>query len=125
MEFQESERAVSREEGVALAKDLGSLFIECSAKTRANVEHCFEELALKVLILPLLSLYDSKEMFYITGANPTSLGPNYVPSRVVSTLLYICAKFQSPNTCIWAFQIQVSRIYQVKIGCNLFQIHCV
>lgn len=50
MWFQESERAVSREEGLALAKDLGCLFLECSAKTRENVEQCFEELALKVLL---------------------------------------------------------------------------
>ncbi|PQQ03033.1 ras-related protein RABC2a [Prunus yedoensis var. nudiflora] len=45
----ESERAVSREEGLALAKDLGCLFLECSAKTRENVEQCFEELALKIM----------------------------------------------------------------------------
>lgn len=46
--FQESERAVSREEGEALAKEHGYLFHECSAKRRENVEKCFEELALKV-----------------------------------------------------------------------------
>ena len=39
---------MSREEGAALAKELGSHFLECSAKTRENVEKCFEELALKV-----------------------------------------------------------------------------
>ncbi|CAN4126181.1 unnamed protein product [Withania somnifera] len=50
----ESERAVSREEGVTLAKELGSLFLECSAKTLANVEHCFEELALKIMDVPSL-----------------------------------------------------------------------
>ncbi|PHU06457.1 Ras-related protein RABC1 [Capsicum chinense] len=44
----ESERAVTREEGIALAKELGGLFLECSAKTRQNVQNCFEELALKV-----------------------------------------------------------------------------
>ncbi|KAL4381795.1 hypothetical protein AHAS_Ahas04G0169200 [Arachis hypogaea] len=44
----ESERAVSREEGLALAKELGCLLLESSAKTRENVEQCFEELALKV-----------------------------------------------------------------------------
>ncbi|XLU99382.1 hypothetical protein S245_013722, partial [Arachis hypogaea] len=43
----ESERAVSREEGLALAKELGCLLLESSAKTRENVEQCFEELALK------------------------------------------------------------------------------
>lgn len=45
---QDSERAVSREEGLSLAKELGCLLLECSAKTRENVEKCFEELALKV-----------------------------------------------------------------------------
>ncbi|KAL6998171.1 Ras-related protein RABC2a [Sarracenia purpurea var. burkii] len=50
----ESERAVSREEGIALAKDYGCLFLECSAKTRENVEQCFEELALKIMDVPSL-----------------------------------------------------------------------
>ncbi|KAI4349087.1 hypothetical protein L6164_009726 [Bauhinia variegata] len=50
----ESERAVSREEGAALAKEMGSLFLECSAKTRENVEQCFEELALKIMDIPSL-----------------------------------------------------------------------
>ncbi|KAL2514323.1 Ras-related protein RABC2a [Forsythia ovata] len=50
----ESERLVSREEGAALAKDLGCLFRECSAKTRENVEQCFEELALKIMEMPSL-----------------------------------------------------------------------
>ncbi|KAL8152868.1 hypothetical protein V2J09_010628 [Rumex salicifolius] len=48
----ESERVVSREEGLSLAKELGSLFTECSAKTRENVEQCFEELALKIMEVP-------------------------------------------------------------------------
>ncbi|KAL3536221.1 hypothetical protein ACH5RR_004682 [Cinchona calisaya] len=50
----ESERAVSREEGMTLAKELGSLFLECSARTRANVEQCFKELALKIMDVPSL-----------------------------------------------------------------------
>ncbi|TMW93965.1 hypothetical protein EJD97_010943 [Solanum chilense] len=50
----ETERVVRREEGVALAKELGSLFLECSAKTRANVEQCFEELTLKIMEVPSL-----------------------------------------------------------------------
>ncbi|KAE9621799.1 hypothetical protein Lal_00032973 [Lupinus albus] len=50
----DSERAVSREEGLALAKELGCLLFECSAKTRENVESCFEELALKIMEAPSL-----------------------------------------------------------------------
>lgn len=46
---------MSTEEGAALAKELGCLFLECSAKTQEKVHQCFEELALKVnveLIIP-------------------------------------------------------------------------
>lgn len=50
----ELDRGVSREEGLALAKDLGCLFLECSAQTRENVEHCFEELASKIMEVPSL-----------------------------------------------------------------------
>ncbi|KAF8403148.1 hypothetical protein HHK36_011245 [Tetracentron sinense] len=50
----DSERAVTREEGAALAKDCGCLFLECSAKTRENVEQCFEELTLKIQDIPSL-----------------------------------------------------------------------
>ncbi|XP_020580437.1 ras-related protein RABC2a-like isoform X3 [Phalaenopsis equestris] len=46
----ESDRVVSREEGIAFAREYGCLFLECSAKTRANVERCFEELTLKVRV---------------------------------------------------------------------------
>ncbi|XP_065855187.1 ras-related protein RABC2a-like [Euphorbia lathyris] len=45
----ESERQVSTEEGMALAEQHGFLFLESSAKTRENVERCFEDLALKIL----------------------------------------------------------------------------
>ncbi|KAM0938869.1 putative small monomeric GTPase [Dioscorea sansibarensis] len=51
---QEANRTVSREEGIALAQEYGCLFLECSAKTRENVEKCFEELALKILEVPSL-----------------------------------------------------------------------
>ncbi|CAN8257248.1 unnamed protein product [Cochlearia groenlandica] len=50
----ESERGVSREEGIALAKELKCMFLECSARTRQNVEQCFEELALKIMEVPSL-----------------------------------------------------------------------
>lgn len=46
--FQDTERAVTRKEGINLAKEYGCIFIECSAKTRVNIQQCFEELVLKV-----------------------------------------------------------------------------
>ncbi|XP_020208867.1 ras-related protein RABC2a [Cajanus cajan] len=50
----DSERVVSKEEGLALAEELGCLFFECSAKTRENVERCFQELSLKIMEVPSL-----------------------------------------------------------------------
>ncbi|KAL1561186.1 Ras-related protein rabc1 [Salvia divinorum] len=50
----ESERVVSKKEGIDFAREYGCLFIECSAKTRVNVEQCFEELVLKILETPSL-----------------------------------------------------------------------
>ncbi|KAJ0476694.1 putative small GTP-binding protein [Helianthus annuus] len=50
----DSERFVSREEGAALAKELGCLFLECSARTQENVPQCFEELAQKIMEVPSL-----------------------------------------------------------------------
>ncbi|KAJ0571677.1 putative small monomeric GTPase [Helianthus annuus] len=47
----ESERVVTKKEGIEFAREYGCLFIECSAKTRVNVEQCFEELVLKVYVL--------------------------------------------------------------------------
>jgi len=41
---------VTKEEGLAFAQECGCLFVESSAKTRENVEKCFEELALKVYL---------------------------------------------------------------------------
>ncbi|KAL0309655.1 UNVERIFIED_CONTAM: Ras-related protein RABC2a [Sesamum radiatum] len=40
----ESERVVSREEGLALAKELGCLFYECSAKTRKTWSNVLKNL---------------------------------------------------------------------------------
>lgn len=46
--FQENERAVTREEGLALAREHKCLFLECSAKNKENVQKCFKDLTLKV-----------------------------------------------------------------------------
>ncbi|XP_068647398.1 ras-related protein RABC1-like [Aristolochia californica] len=45
----ESERVVTKKEGIDFAREYGCLFLECSAKTQVNVEQCFEELVLKIL----------------------------------------------------------------------------
>jgi len=50
----DEDRVVTREEGLAFAQEYGCLFLESSAKTRENVEKCFEELALKILEVPSL-----------------------------------------------------------------------
>ncbi|XP_071702130.1 ras-related protein RABC2a-like isoform X1 [Rutidosis leptorrhynchoides] len=50
----DSERFVSKEEGIALADELGCLFFECSATTLENVHQCFEELASKIMEVPSL-----------------------------------------------------------------------
>ncbi|KAF1869856.1 hypothetical protein Lal_00017433 [Lupinus albus] len=50
----ESERVVSKKEGIEFAREYGCLFTECSAKTRVNVERCFEELVMKILETPSL-----------------------------------------------------------------------
>lgn len=46
--FQEGDRVVTKKEGIDFAREYGCLFTECSAKTRVNVQQCFEELVLKV-----------------------------------------------------------------------------
>ena len=51
---EEDRRAVSREEGVALARRFNALFIECSAKTKAGIQQAFEELVMKILETPAL-----------------------------------------------------------------------
>ncbi|TYJ99964.1 ras-related protein RABC2a-like [Cucumis melo var. makuwa] len=49
-----SERAVTTEEGMEIAKEHKSLFLECSARTRENVDRCFRELSSKILEVPSL-----------------------------------------------------------------------
>lgn len=48
--WQGSERAVTTEEGMEIAKEHKSLFLECSARTRENVDRCFRELSSKVTL---------------------------------------------------------------------------
>ncbi|GJP39386.1 hypothetical protein CLOM_g23762 [Closterium sp. NIES-68] len=50
----ESDRQVGKEQGVDLARSWGCLFLECSAKTRLNVQQCFSELVHKIMEDPTL-----------------------------------------------------------------------
>ncbi|KAK1396501.1 Rab gtpase c2a, alpha,atrab,atrab18b,atrabc2a,rabc2a [Heracleum sosnowskyi] len=50
----DSERAVTRQEGMALAQEHKCIFYECSAKTRENVQQCFKDLTLKIMERPSL-----------------------------------------------------------------------
>ncbi|XP_022971628.1 ras-related protein RABC1-like [Cucurbita maxima] len=56
----ESFRTVTKKEGIDMARECGCLFTECSAKTRVNVQQCFEELVLKILETPSLLSEGSK-----------------------------------------------------------------
>ncbi|KAK8556626.1 hypothetical protein V6N13_064647 [Hibiscus sabdariffa] len=56
----ERERVVTKKEGINFARECGCLFIECSAKTRANVQQCFDELVTKILETPSLLAEGSK-----------------------------------------------------------------
>ncbi|KHN24838.1 Ras-related protein RABC1 [Glycine soja] len=58
--FQDGDRVVTKKEGIDFAREYGCLFIECSAKTRVNVQQCFEELVLKILDTPSLIAEGSK-----------------------------------------------------------------
>ncbi|CAN0909211.1 Ras-related protein RABC2a [Linum grandiflorum] len=49
-----SERAVSREEGMALAQELKCSFLECTARSRQNVEQIFSVLLSKIYEVPTL-----------------------------------------------------------------------
>ncbi|XP_041023956.1 ras-related protein RABC2a-like [Juglans microcarpa x Juglans regia] len=86
----DSERVVSREEGIALAKELGCLFLECSARTRENVEQCFEELALKIMEVPSLLEEGSaaaKKRDILKPKPENQAGPpNQAPSNTICCL---------------------------------------
>lgn len=53
------DRQVSREEGLAFARQQSTLFVESSAKTATGVQQTFEELLRKILETPDLCTSDS------------------------------------------------------------------
>jgi Ras-related protein Rab-18 len=58
---QEQDRQVSKDEGIALAREMGMLFIEASAKTKEGVSFAFEELLRKILETPTLIESDDRK----------------------------------------------------------------
>ncbi|OMO88839.1 Multicopper oxidase, type 1 [Corchorus capsularis] len=79
----DSERAVTREEGMALAQEHKCAFLECSAKTRENVHQCFKDLILKIMEVPTLlekgsavgkkQILQQKQVITINGMFPGPL----------------------------------------------------
>ncbi|KAG0626263.1 hypothetical protein M758_2G115100 [Ceratodon purpureus] len=55
VDLEESERVVTKKEGIAFARQHGCLFLEASAKTSINVQRCFEELVHKIIETPSLT----------------------------------------------------------------------
>ncbi|PPD67787.1 hypothetical protein GOBAR_DD35334 [Gossypium barbadense] len=58
----ESEKVVTKKEGINFAREYGCLFIECSAKTRVNVQQCFDELVLKSIVsIAIMNIMDGSK----------------------------------------------------------------
>ena len=71
MYAQDEQRKVSKEEGKALARQHGCLFIETSAKNNVKISQAFEELVRKILETPQL-VQDSSSVG--TGLNLRASG---------------------------------------------------
>ncbi|KAJ0967239.1 hypothetical protein J5N97_024156 [Dioscorea zingiberensis] len=76
----DANRMVTTDEGIAVAQQLGCLFFECSAKTRVNVDKCFEELALKILEVPSLSEVGSSNKDTLATIVPEKQTYNTTPN---------------------------------------------
>jgi len=59
-------RVVTRGEGEELGRSLGTMFIECSAKTKVGVQQAFEELLNKILDTPELAGGANKQQASVT-----------------------------------------------------------
>ena len=71
---QESNREVTKAEGMAFARTHGCLFVETSAKANIAVEQAFEELVLKILETPGLLRDASGSRLQIGGGSHTRSG---------------------------------------------------
>ncbi|KAL5982697.1 Ras-related protein rabc1 [Asimina triloba] len=88
----ESERVVSKKEGIDFAREYGCLFLECSAKTRVNVEQCFEELVVKTNRVSLLS--EVASFLVPTYVQLSEFAICLYMNKVDSLFLFICAFVQ-------------------------------
>ncbi|KAJ7563633.1 hypothetical protein O6H91_03G117900 [Diphasiastrum complanatum] len=87
----DSERAVTKQEGIAFARRYGCLFLESSAKTRVNVQQCFEELVQKVLHIfwirfnkfSGMSQKDTLKLFHMEAVNLLARSVSFKQSRLV------------------------------------------
>ncbi len=62
VDLEESQRVVTKREGIAFARQHGCLFLEASAKTSINVQRCFDELVQKILDTPSLTADTSSQV---------------------------------------------------------------
>lgn len=74
------ERQVSREEGLAFARQQSTLFVESSAKTSTGIQQTFEELLRKILETPDLCAADSSSGVGNVRPNATGPGTSYAES---------------------------------------------
>lgn len=68
-------RGVSKEEGQELARSLGTIFFECSAKTKVGVQNAFEELNLKILDNPEIC-GEEKTKSVLGGSGAAAVDPD-------------------------------------------------
>lgn len=74
------DRQVSREEGLAFARQHSTLFVESSAKTATGVQQTFEELLRKILETPELCTGDSATTIGNIRPNATGQSSSYSES---------------------------------------------
>lgn len=129
--FQESERVVSKKEGIDFAREYGCLYTECSAKTRVNVEQCFEELVMKVHWLTCIARYTFCHFIYKKNVwFPPTLVPICFYLFALSTIQHLrkmeeMIKFWIPFSIyrFWTHQASWLRGHLVWKGTSSSRIH--
>ncbi|KAL1921101.1 uncharacterized protein VTP21DRAFT_11736 [Calcarisporiella thermophila] len=73
----DSSRVVSTKEGTELARRMDTLYVECSAKTRAGVQEAFEEVVRKIVERPSLWQKQEQSKPSVQISQHTSNEPSY------------------------------------------------